>query len=105
MNVERGLRRMIRDVERGRLSRRAFVHTLVGMGLTAPMAAQLLAASPALPQRPAHGQPQGFVPPRRGGGGELRVLMWDAPTLLHPHFTGALRDVTARRPFYAPPSA
>ncbi|HEU5188157.1 MAG TPA: peptide ABC transporter substrate-binding protein [Methylomirabilota bacterium] len=105
MSIEKSLRRMVRDVERGRLSRRVFVHTLVGMGLTAPMAAQLLATSPALAQRAAHAQAKDFVPTRRGGGGELRVLMWDAPTLLHPHFTSALRDVTASRLFYEPLAA
>jgi peptide/nickel transport system substrate-binding protein len=101
MSDELTLRRMIREVGRGRLSRRAFVQTLVGLGLTAPMAAQLLAASPA-GARPAQSQPRdtGFVPTRRGGGGELRILMWDAPTLLHPHFGRGLRDFTATRIFY-----
>jgi peptide/nickel transport system substrate-binding protein len=102
MRGERIFHRLVREVGCGRLSRRAFVQTVVGMGLTAPMAVQLLAAAPAAAQRPAQAQPRegGFVPTRRGGGGELRMLMWDAPTLLHPHFGRGLRDFTANRLFY-----
>ena len=40
---EYGIRALIGEVTRGRLSRRQFVETLVGFGLTAPMAAQILA--------------------------------------------------------------
>ena len=40
---EYGIRELIGEVTRGRLSRRQFVETLVGFGLTAPMAAQILA--------------------------------------------------------------
>ena len=43
-----------------------------------------------------------LVPTRRGGGGDLRILMWDAPTMLHPHFGRGLRDMTASRLFYEP---
>jgi peptide/nickel transport system substrate-binding protein len=46
-----------------------------------------------------------FTPIRRGGGGDLRILMWDAPTMLHPHFGRGLRDVTASRLFYEPLAA
>ena len=104
MSLERTLRRLIREVEGGRLGRRTFVETLVGLGLTAPMAAQLLTVRPAAAQRSAQAQ-GAFVPTRRGGGGELRMLMWDAPTLLHPHFGRSLRDLTATRLFYEPLAA
>jgi peptide/nickel transport system substrate-binding protein len=107
MRGERIVHRLIREVGYGRLSRRAFVQAMVGLGLTAPMAIQLLAAAPAAAQRAAQAQPRdgGFVPTRRGGGGELRMLMWDAPTLLHPHFGRGLRDFTANRLFYEPLAA
>ena len=42
---EYGIRALIGEVTRGRLSRRQFVETLVGFGLTAPMAAQIGRAS------------------------------------------------------------
>jgi peptide/nickel transport system substrate-binding protein len=98
---ESGLRKLIEEVRCGRLGRRRFVQTLVGLGLTAPMAAQLLAASgvAAGPRQVA------FTPTRRGGGGDLRILMWDAPTFLHPHFGRGLRDFTASRIFYEPLAA
>ena len=49
---EHALRSLIADVKRGRLSRRRFVRTLVGLGLTAPMAARLLGPGPARAQSP-----------------------------------------------------
>ena len=40
---EQDLRGLIEDVRRGRLSRRAFTRGMVALGLTAPMATQMLA--------------------------------------------------------------
>jgi len=99
---ERALRESIREVERGHLSRRHFVQTMVGLGLTAPMAAQMLDSAGV-----AAGQPRklALAPSKRGGGGDLRILMWDAPTLLHPHFGRGLRDFTVSRIFYEPLAA
>jgi peptide/nickel transport system substrate-binding protein len=96
---EPGVRALIEDVRRGRLSRRRFVQTLASLGLTAPMAAQLLAGAGIAAAEP---RVHGFRPTKRGGGGDLRILMWDAPTLLHPHFGRGLRDFTASRLFYEP---
>ncbi len=95
------IRELIAAVERGRLTRRRFVQAMAGLGLTAPLAAQMLASAGI-----ATAQPQpGFMPIRRGGGGDLKILMWDAPTMLHPHFGRGLRDVTASRLFYEPLAA
>jgi peptide/nickel transport system substrate-binding protein len=95
---ERELRGWIRQVEAGAISRRQFTRTMVGLGLTAPMAAQLLGgAGVARAQtRPA------FTPTRRGGGGPLRLLWWQAPTLLNPHFANGTKDQDAARLFYEP---
>jgi len=99
---EPALRELIQQVKRGRLTRRRFVQAMLGVGLTAPMAAQMLdSAGIAAAQTPA----SAFVPTRRGGGGDLRILMWDAPTMLHPHFGRGLRDITASRLFYEPLAA
>ena len=48
---EHGLRELISQVKAGRLSRRRFVETMVALGLTAPMAAQMLVSGGV---RPAH---------------------------------------------------
>jgi peptide/nickel transport system substrate-binding protein len=96
---ERGLRRLIEDVRARRLSRRRFVQILVGLGLTAPMAAQMLTAAgvaQAQPKNPV------FTPSKRGGGGPLKILWWQAPTLLNPHFATGTKDQDASRIFYEP---
>ena len=96
---EPALRELIEQVKRGRLTRRRFVQAMVGLGLTPPLAALMLdsaGVAAAQPREPA------FVPTKRGGGGDLRILMWDAPTMLHPHFGRGLRDITASRLFYEP---
>jgi len=96
------LRELIGQVRRGQLSRRRFVEIMVGFGLTAPMAIGMLASAGVATAQPRESGP---VPSKRGGGGDLRILMWDAPTLLHPHFGRGLRDVTASRLFYEPLAA
>ena len=84
---------MSEHIRTGGATRRTFIEAMIGVGLTAPWATHAAASRP------------GFVPSRRGGGGELRILMWDAPTLLHPHFGRGLRDFTASRIFYEPLAA
>ena len=98
----RPLRDLVDQVRQGRLSRRQFVEAMVGLGCAAPVAVQLLASA-----APVSGQPREstFTPTRRGGGGDLRILMWDGPTLLNPHFGRGLRDFTASRIFYEPLAA
>jgi peptide/nickel transport system substrate-binding protein len=92
------LRELIDDVEAGRLSRRRFVETMVGLGLTAPLAAQMLASAGI-----ASAQPRStFTPSKRGGGGLLKTLWWQAPTLLNPHFGTGTKDQDASRIFYEP---
>ncbi|HET7342524.1 MAG TPA: peptide ABC transporter substrate-binding protein [Methylomirabilota bacterium] len=93
------LHELIAHVKAGRLGRRAFVQMMVGLGLTAPMAAQMLASAgiaTAQPKAPA------FTPTKRGGGGLLKTLWWQAPTLLNPHFATGTKDQDASRIFYEP---
>ena len=96
---ESDLRQLIEQVRIGRLDRRRFVQAMVALGLTAPMATQMLAATSI-----AHAQPKApsFTPTKRGGGGQLRVLWWQAPTLLNPHFATGTKDQDASRIFYEP---
>jgi peptide/nickel transport system substrate-binding protein len=99
---EYGLHELIARVKDGRLTRRSFVQAMAAAGLGAPMAGSLLGAAPAATAQPREAEP---TPTRRGGGGTLRILMWDAPTLLHPHFGRGLRDFTVQRVFYEPLAA
>jgi peptide/nickel transport system substrate-binding protein len=63
------------------------------------MAAQLLAAA-GIPRR-AVAQAR-FAPARRGGGGELKVLWWQGPTILNPHLSIGVKDGDGSRIFYEP---
>ena len=93
---EQSLRDVIDDVRRGKLSRRAFTVGMIGPGLTAPLAAQMLAASGVAADQPE------YKPTKPGGGGALRVLWWQGPTLLNPHFAVGVKDQDGSRVFYEP---
>src|SRR6266403_5828395 len=95
---ERELRNLIADVKTGRLSRRAFVQRMIAVGLTAPMAGMMLShsgvamAATAIPYKPT----------KAGGGGLLKILYWQAVTLLNPHFAVGTKDQDGARIFYEP---
>jgi peptide/nickel transport system substrate-binding protein len=95
---ERQLRQMIAQVRTGAMSRRGFIRTMVGLGLTAPLAAQMLAHSGIAR---AQGMPA-YKPTRRGGGGPLKILWWQGATLLNPHFAVGTKDQEGSRIFYEP---
>jgi peptide/nickel transport system substrate-binding protein len=97
---EHQLRDLIGRVKAGTLSRRDFVRAMVALGLTAPLAGQMLASAGV-----AQAQPKGggmFTPTKRGGGGQLKVLWWQAATLLNPHFATGTKDQDGSRIFYEP---
>src|SRR5437868_12849588 len=95
---ERELRGLIDNVKTGRLSRRGFVRRMLAVGLTAPMATQLLAlGGVAMAQSPST-----YKPTKRGGGGHLKVLWWQGATLLNPHFAVGTKDQDGSRFFYEP---
>jgi peptide/nickel transport system substrate-binding protein len=98
---ERELRSWIARVESGTLSRREFSRMLAGLGLAAPMAAQALAAA-GVPRRASAQAKPAFTPARRGGGGELKVLWWQGPTILNPHLSIGVKDADGSRIFYEP---
>ena len=95
---ERELRSLIGQVKDGRLSRRAFVRMMVGVGLTAPLAAQMLASAGVAQAQPK----QPYKPTKRGGGGPLKTLWWQSATLLNPHFATGTKDQDGSRIFYEP---
>lgn len=95
---ERELRDLIADVKTGRLSRRAFVQRMIAVGLTAPMAGMMLSHSGvamAAAEVP-------YKPTKAGGGGPLKLLLWQAVTLLNPHFAVGTKDQEGSRIFYEP---
>src|SRR5688572_9249868 len=96
---EREIRKLIDDVKARRVSRRGFVQAMVALGLTAPMAAQMLASAGVAS---AQAKPGAYPGTKRGGGGPLRVLWWQAPTLLNPHFGSGTKDLDASRIFHEP---
>jgi peptide/nickel transport system substrate-binding protein len=96
---ERDLWSWLRAVRNGRLTRRQFTRELAALGLAGPLLAELLATSGAAraqASRPA------FVPARRGGGGELKTLWWQGPTILNPHLAIGVKDGDGSRIFYEP---
>jgi len=99
--TEHELRELLTGVRAGRASRRAFVRKMIGLGLTAPFAAQMLAHA-GLAQTAARTD---YKPNKAGGGGALRVLFWQAPTLLNPHFAVGGKDQEGSRIFYEPLAA
>jgi peptide/nickel transport system substrate-binding protein len=98
---ERELRKLIAAVGAGRLSRRAFVYRMVGLGLTAPFASRLLAHA-GMAQTVTRVD---YKPTKAGGGGALKLLFWQAPTLLNPHFAVGTKDQEGSRIFYEPLAA
>jgi peptide/nickel transport system substrate-binding protein len=95
---EHGLRNLIGKVKSGRLSRRRFLEMMVGAGLTAPMAGHLLLNAGVANAQPAFV----YKPTKRGGGGVVKLLMWQGPTLLNPHFAVGTKDQYGCRVFYEP---
>jgi peptide/nickel transport system substrate-binding protein len=99
---ERDLRGLIGRVRDGRLSRRAFVQRMVAVGLTAPMAGLMLAGNGVAMAADIRA---GYKPTKAGGGGALKLLWWQAPTLINPHFAIGTKDQDASRIFYEPLAA
>jgi peptide/nickel transport system substrate-binding protein len=95
---ERELRDLIADVKTGQLSRRAFVQRMIAVGLTAPLAGMMLAQS-GVPMAAAEIP---YKPTKAGGGGLLKLLYWQAVTLLNPHFAIGTKDQEGSRIFYEP---
>ncbi len=98
MQEERQLRALIDEVRAGKLPRRGFIQQLVGLGLSAPMAAMLLTHAGVAQAQPA----TAYKPTKRGGGGPLKILYWQGATLLQPHFATGTKDQDGSRIFYEP---
>jgi peptide/nickel transport system substrate-binding protein len=95
--TERELRDLIGAVKAGHVTRRAFMRRMVGLGLTAPFASLLLSHAGV-----AQAATQSDYKPTKAGGGPLKMLFWQAPTLLNPHFAVGTKDQEGSRIFYEP---
>lgn len=98
------LRHWVRRVVEGEVDRRRFVQTLLGLGLSGPLVANMLAAA-ASASSSSQTQPPAFQPRQRGGGGRLRLLWWQAPTILNAHLAVGVKDADASRVVYEPLAA
>ncbi len=98
---EHDLHQLIDKVKCGRLSRRRFIQMMVGAGLTAPMAGHMLMHAGVANAQ----QGWSYKPAKRGGGGALKLLLWQGPTLLNPHFAIGTKDQYGCRVFYEPLAA
>lgn len=95
---EQQLRGQIEEVRAGKRSRRAFLREMIALGFSAPFVAQMLAHS-GVAMAAASFQ---YAPKKAGGGGTLKLLWWQGPTLLNPHFAVGTKDQDGSRIFYEP---
>ncbi len=94
---ERNIHSLIGKVKSGAMTRRAFVDRMVAVGLTAPMAGMML-----MHHGVANSQTMVYKPTKRGGGGALKLIYWQAAVHLNPHYAGGTKDQDASRVFYEP---
>jgi len=92
---EQMLRDLVDDVRQGRLARRDFIAHMVALGVGVSLASTMLADVAV-----AQSAEPPYTPTKRGGGGPLRLLLWQGPTLLNPHFATGTKDQEGCRPFY-----
>ena len=79
---------LVRDLRNGRLSRRDVIVRLVALGVSAGgIGAALASATP----QPALAAAAGG----RGSSGVLKLLYWQAPTILNPHLAQGTKDFHA----------
>jgi peptide/nickel transport system substrate-binding protein len=96
---EAGIRDVIRTAGSAGVSRRQVVRALAALGMTAPVISALLDSTPVACAGPGEAAPSAAP---RGGGGPLRLLVWQAPTILNPHLSIGGGDGAAATIFYEP---
>src|SRR3984893_18273718 len=94
---EQQLREQVEEIRSGARSRRAFLRHMMSLGLSAPFVTQML-----LQCGIASAATDFQYKPTKAGGGALKVLWWQGPTLLNPHFAVGTKDQDGSRVFYEP---
>src|SRR5262245_57794055 len=99
-------RNLIEDFKAGRISRRRFIATLTRAGVPIGVVATVLAsctgkerASSSADKNPVLDNTP-FEPKQRGGGGQLKLLWWQAPSILNGHMSNGTKDFDAASMFY-----
>jgi len=87
---QRDRARIVRDLRSGRLSRRQAIARLAALGLSATGIGTVWSAAAPRAARAA-------APGGRGSQGTLRLLYWQAPTILNPHLAQGSKDWHAAR--------
>ncbi|TWA98842.1 peptide ABC transporter substrate-binding protein [Bradyrhizobium stylosanthis] len=95
---EHDIRNLVAEVKDGTLSRRAFIRTMAAVGIAGPVASQILLWNDVAMADAT----LAYKPTKAGGGGTLKMLLWQAPTLLNPHFALGTKDQIASRMFFEP---
>ena len=85
---EAELERWVAQVRGGQLLRRDFIQRLAALGIAAPLGGLMLMNAGVANAQTAFN----YKPTKRGGGGTLRLLYWQGPTLLNPHFATGTKD-------------
>lgn len=99
------IRGLFQSLKSGHISRRQFIErsTLAGVGASTAVflanTAQAGAQDATPPASPAAGSAErpsaGAEGQERGSGGTLRILQWQAPSLLSPHNASGVKDYLA----------
>jgi peptide/nickel transport system substrate-binding protein len=100
--AEPELRQWVHRVIEGKASRRQFMRTMLSLGLSAPFVAHLLSTYAPGAAPGARVTPSAFTPTKRGGGGRLRLLWWQAPTIANVHLSTGTKDNDASRVVHEP---
>ena len=95
---EAALERWVAQVRGGQLLRRDFIQRLAALGIAAPLGGLMLMNAGVANAQTAFN----YKPTKRGGGGTLRLLYWQGPTLLNPHFATGTKDEEGCHIFYEP---
>jgi peptide/nickel transport system substrate-binding protein len=88
----------VEEVRAGKMARRDFIQRMAAVGLTAPMASMVLMHYGVANAQTA----MTYKPTKRGGGGAIKIIYWQAPVHLNPHYAGGTKDQDASRIFYEP---
>ena len=64
---------------------------MAALGITAPIATQILSWNDVAMANAT----LEYKPTKAGGGGPLKMLLWQAPTLLNPHFASGTKEFSA----------